>query len=120
MQTWASLMFLNHDGRIWTDKTVRHDLGSLEDDQFEVTLSALAQSAPRRTGYQIPADTVFTIDVSGSMTRVDSGEQRSRIALLIDALNEAISILQEANPSTVSLLWLTVVVQVVMPVFKMC
>lgn len=88
----------NHDGRIWTDKTVRHDLGSLEDDQFEVTLSALAQSAPTRAGYQIPADTVFTIDVSGSMTRVDEGAGRSRIALLVDALNEAISILQEANP----------------------
>lgn len=87
-----------HDGRIWTDKTVRHDLGSLDDDQFEVTLSALAQSAPIRAGYQIPADTVFTIDVSGSMTRVDEGAGRSRIALLVDALNEAISILQEANP----------------------
>ncbi|WP_285006684.1 SpaA isopeptide-forming pilin-related protein [Lactococcus garvieae] len=86
-----------HDGRIWTDKTVRHDLGSLADDQFEVTLSALAQSAPIRAGYQIPADTVFTIDVSGSMTGTDGGE-RSRIALLVDALNEAISILQEANP----------------------
>lgn len=88
----------NHDGRVWTDKTVRHDLGSLEDDQFEVTLSALAQGAPTRAGYQIPADTVFTIDVSGSMTRVDEGAGRSRIALLVDALNEAISILQEANP----------------------
>ncbi len=87
-----------HDGRIWTDKTVRHDLGSLDDDQFEVTLSALAQSAPIRAGYQIPADTVFTIDVSGSMTRVDAGAGRSRIALLVDALNEAIGILQDANP----------------------
>lgn len=87
-----------HDGRIWTDKTVRHDLGSLDDDQFEVTLSALAQSAPIRAGYQIPADTVFTIDVSGSMTRVDPGAGRSRIALLVDALNEAIGILQDANP----------------------
>lgn len=62
-----------HDGRIWTDKTVRHNLGSLADDQFEVTLSALAQSAPIRAGYQIPADTVFTIDVSGSMTGTDGG-----------------------------------------------
>lgn len=87
-----------HDGRIWTDKTVRHDLGSLDDDQFEVTLSALAQSAPIRAGYQIPADTVFTIDVSGSMTRVDPGAGRSRIALLVNALNEAIGILQDANP----------------------
>ncbi len=87
-----------HDGRIWTDKTVRHDLGSLSEDQFEVTLSALAQSAPARAGYQIPADTVFTIDVSGSMTRVDSPGGRSRIALLVDAINEAIDILQDANP----------------------
>ncbi|WP_416037627.1 SpaA isopeptide-forming pilin-related protein [Lactococcus formosensis] len=83
------------DGRVWTDKTVR-TLGGATD--FEVTLSALSQSVPTREGYQIPADTVFTIDVSGSMTKIDPGAGRSRIALLVDALNEAIGILQDANP----------------------
>lgn len=83
------------DGRIWTDKTVRPIDGQTD---FEVTLSALSQSVPTREGYQIPADTVFTIDVSGSMTKIDPGAGRSRIALLVDALNEAIGILQNANP----------------------
>ncbi|MEY8537811.1 SpaA isopeptide-forming pilin-related protein [Lactococcus muris] len=83
------------DGRVWTDKTV-YRLGGPTD--FEVTLSALSQSVPTREGYQIPADTVFTIDVSGSMTKIDPGAGRSRIALLVDALNEAIGILQDANP----------------------
>lgn len=83
------------DGRVWTDKTVR-PIGGQTD--FEVTLSALSQSVPTREGYQIPADTVFTIDVSGSMTKIDPGAGRSRIALLVDALNEAIGILQNANP----------------------
>ena len=59
-----------HDGRIWTDKTVQE--GSA-DDEFNITLSALAQSFPLTTGYAIPADTVFVIDVSGSMAGIDAG-----------------------------------------------
>ena len=58
-----------------TKQFVTTSAAYLDDDQFEVTLSALAQSAPIRAGYQIPADTVFTIDVSGSMTRVDPGRR---------------------------------------------
>jgi len=84
-----------HDGRIWTDKSVDVGLGK---DDFIITLSALSQSFPVTKGYSIPADTVFIIDVSGSMTTIDPGAGSSRISLLVDALNEAIGILQDANP----------------------
>ena len=94
-QMGFSNLYSVHDGRIWTDKTVRAGTGP---DEFNVTLSALAQSFPLSSGYTIPADTVFIIDISGSMTGTDPGQSRSRIALLVDALNEAIGILQNANP----------------------
>jgi len=83
-----------HDGRIWTDKSVSVGPGT---DDFTVTLSALSQSFPVTDGYVVPADTVFIIDVSGSMYQY-SINGRTRIAVLVDALNEAISILLEANP----------------------
>jgi uncharacterized protein YegL len=85
----------DQDGRIWTDKTVR-DGSNPDRDDFIVTLSALSQSFPLYNGYQIPTDTVFIIDVSGSMREEDAGGER-RIAVLIDALNEAIKTLQDAN-----------------------
>jgi hypothetical protein len=84
-----------HDGRIWTDKTVR--TGSDVDD-FDITLSALSQSFPINSGYAIPTDTVFVIDVSGSMTYIDPPNTRRRIDMLIEALNGAIEILQDAHP----------------------
>jgi len=84
-----------HDGRIWTDKSVDVGLGS---DDFTVTFSALSQSFPITEGFSIPADTVFVIDVSGSMTTRDQAGGPTRIAILIEALNEAICILQDANP----------------------
>ena len=84
-----------HDGRIWTDKTVRN--GSDVDD-FNITLSALSQSFPLTSGYAIPTDTVFVVDVSGSMTKDDAGDGRMRIDVLIEGLNGAIEILQDAHP----------------------
>ena len=83
-----------HDGRIWTDKTVRN--GSDVDD-FNITLSALSQSFPLVSGYAIPTDTVFVIDVSGSMLLSDEEGGRTRIDILIEALNGAIDILQDAH-----------------------
>ncbi|MCL2853561.1 MAG: VWA domain-containing protein [Defluviitaleaceae bacterium] len=79
------------DALIWTDKTVSADGG--QPDEFLVTLSALSQSF-RVNSYVEPSDTVFIIDVSGSMTEIVPGYGRSRIAMLVDALNEAIGILQ--------------------------
>jgi len=94
-----------HDGRIWTDKTVRTSGGfggipaATQPDEFVVTFSALSQVSPLMDGYQIPTDTVFIIDVSGSMRQMrDAGDNRMRIDVLIEALNEAIAILQGAHP----------------------
>jgi len=94
-----------HDGRIWTDKTVRTSGGfggfpaATQPDEFVVTFSALSQISPQMEGYQIPTDTVFIIDVSGSMRQMrDAGDNRMRIDVLIEALNEAVAILQSAHP----------------------
>jgi len=84
------------DGRIWTDKSI--NLGTA-DDEFNITLSALSQSFPVTSGYAIPADTVFVIDVSGSMSSNADINGRTRIAVLVDALNQAIGILLDANPN---------------------
>ena len=89
-----------HDGRIWTDKTVLHGY-SPDVDDFDIILSALSQSFPLSSGYAIPTDTVFIIDVSGSMLTNDAGvtgNQRTRIDVLIEGLNGAIGILQDAHP----------------------
>ena len=84
-----------HDGRIWTDKSV--DVGNGTDD-FKVIFSALSQSFKVTEGFAIPADTVFVIDVSGSMGYSDMPGGPTRISILTEALNEAIAILQDANP----------------------
>jgi len=83
-----------HDGRIWIDKSVVTGTGA---DDFTITLSALSQSFYITDGYVIPADTTFIIDVSGSMYQESIGG-RPRIAALVEALNEAIGILMDANP----------------------
>ncbi|MCL2247652.1 MAG: VWA domain-containing protein [Oscillospiraceae bacterium] len=108
-------------GYVWTDKSVSVDRAYIFDylgqpatvqgggpnvvtaagpqaNQFLVTLSALSQAVTTQANYLIPADTVFVIDVSGSMSGVDSGQTLRRIEILIDALNEAIEILLDANP----------------------
>ncbi|MCL2819975.1 MAG: VWA domain-containing protein [Oscillospiraceae bacterium] len=95
----ANMGFLDipklHDGRIWTDKSVNVNTAPGADD-FIVTLSALSQSFSLYDGYVIPTDTVFIIDVSGSMY-MESIAGRPRIAVLVEALNEAVGILLDAN-----------------------
>ncbi|MCL2222214.1 MAG: VWA domain-containing protein, partial [Oscillospiraceae bacterium] len=109
-------VFLNstaNDGRIWTDKSVNANkafiydgLGGTVDsiiaqpDELLVTLSALSQTINIRDIIVEPSDTVFVIDVSGSM-HVNSvpGDGRSRIEVLIDALNDAIQMLMDADPN---------------------
>ena len=86
------------DGRIWTDKTVT--LGS-ELDEFDITLSALGQSFNIETDVPVPSDTVIIIDVSASMRTNNVGtgpSARSRIAVLVDALNVSIRTLLDAHP----------------------
>jgi len=84
-----------HDGRIWTDKSVMVDT-DLRADDFMISLSALSQSFSLYDGFVVPTDTVFIIDVSGSMF-MESINGRPRIAVLVEALNEAIGILLDAN-----------------------
>jgi hypothetical protein len=89
---------ITQDGRIWTDKSVAEGDGNYD---FKVTFSALSQAFEVAQGYQVPADTVFVIDLSGSMvdSRNDLDDGRSRLEALVDALNMAISILMRANPN---------------------
>lgn len=102
-----------YNGRVWTDKTVYTgdaffggDLGAetvTNDAEFLTAWSALATSQ-EVLGKQ-PADVVFILDFSASMTwGVDSTEvsapdgSDSRIRYMTDALNSAIQTLAEANP----------------------
>jgi len=103
----------NNDGRIWTDKSVNAAQAFIYDssggvvekviaqpNEFLVTLSALSQSINTSEIIVEPSDTVFVIDVSGSMvTNSVPGDGRSRIAVVIDALNDAIVMLMGANPN---------------------
>ena len=109
-------IFLNtpaNDGRVWTDKSVNavqafiyDSAGSVVDtvrapvNEFLVTLSALSQSINIEQIIVEPSDTVFVIDASGSMaTNTVPGDGRSRVAVVIDALNDAINMLMAANPN---------------------
>ena len=102
-----------YNGRVWTDKTVYTgdaffggDLGAetvTNDAEFLTAWSALATSQ-EVLGKQ-PADVVFILDFSASMTwGVDFTEvsapdgSDSRIRYMTDALNSAIQTLAEANP----------------------
>jgi len=113
----SNAVFLNmpiDNGRIWTDKSVNRDRAFIYDmagkpidsvvanpDEFLVTFSALSQSFTTDAIVE-PSDTVFVIDVSGSMytnTVPGSGTPaRTRIAVMVDALNLAIQDLMDANP----------------------
>ena len=113
--TATNTIFVNtpaNDGRVWTDKSVNAtqafiydnaggvvDVVSAPDDEFLVTLSALSQSINTSEIIIEPSDTVIIIDVSGSMaSNTVPGDGRSRIAVVIDALNDAIVMLMGANP----------------------
>jgi len=106
--------FLNtplNDGRIWADKSVNAGNAFIYDtaggvvdvvrspaNEFLVTLSALSQSVNTSEIIVEPSDTVFIIDVSGSMvTNTVPGDGRTRIAVVIEALNEAIDMLMKAD-----------------------
>lgn len=103
-----------YNGRVWTDKSVSTgdvtfsgDAGSVtvpietgEDaSDFLVTYSALATSAQVSGESSVPVDVVFVVDLSGSMSNDDSGmdDGSSRIAHVVDALNESIETLMASN-----------------------
>lgn len=104
-------------GRVWTDKSVAdadvtfHDPHGGNGDQtvtkgdsdFLVTYSALAASQTV-TGGAAPADTVFILDLSASMTWGDGADEThempresSRLQAMVDSVNAAIDRLARAD-----------------------
>ncbi|MDL2302397.1 hypothetical protein LJC58_08585, partial [Lachnospiraceae bacterium OttesenSCG-928-D06] len=95
------------DGRIWTDKSV---VVNDTNDNFEVTLSALAQQYESSRanaangsggGSSVAADVTFILDMSSSMDKNDvtfSGGKYTRVEAMVRATNHAIAIIMEANP----------------------
>lgn len=81
-------------GRVWTDKTVKHEDGS---DIFKTTFSALGSSRTIHSTTSNPLDVVFIVDVSGSMN--EQGDGTARMAAATSALNDAIGQLMAANPN---------------------
>lgn len=101
-------------GKIMADKTVLYNQDEYSaytvyaDDQFSVTLSAMAQGyeATREiagTGYkQIHSDVVFVLDISGSMQQeyMAGSDSVTRYEAACLALNKAINNLMENDPET--------------------
>jgi len=115
-QSVPNYQFVNtstNDGRIWTDKSVNASQAFIYDSiggvvgiettpvtgpEFLVTYSALSQTVNTTSIIVEPSDTVIVLDVSGSMaSNTVPGDGRSRIAVVIDALNDAIRMLMGAN-----------------------
>lgn len=107
-------------GRVWTDKTVYTgnavftndendntiEVEKSEDADFLISYSALASSQQITQLPKVPVDVVFVLDFSSSMcwgvgkeTVSESDGSDSRIAYMIDALNETIDTLREDNPN---------------------
>lgn len=93
------------DGMVRTDKSViyGHDdyeaFSSYASNTFGVTLSALGQAypIPNEISIQTPVDVVFILDCSGSMSSFpETGTKRA--VTLVEALNDSIAEIQEANP----------------------
>ncbi|MBP3966683.1 InlB B-repeat-containing protein [Paenibacillus lignilyticus] len=78
------------DGRVWADKSV-----SVNETQFDVTLSVLAQeyvrTATTEVRAQAAADVAMVLDMSASMTA-------DRVTRMKDAVNKGIETIMAANP----------------------
>ncbi len=90
-----------HAGGVWTDKSViaKGDIAAalpgiegldVADDNFLVALSALAANSVITGQTTLPTDTIFVLDVSGSMTTTD-------INAMVEAANDAIHTLLTVN-----------------------
>ena len=105
-------------GRIWTDKSVYTDDITFDvfgggtstiklnenknGEDFLIAYSALATSESISGSTQAPADVVLIIDISGSMSNIDSNMDngKSRIYNTVQATNNAIDELMKLNPYT--------------------
>lgn len=82
-------------GKVWTDKSVTDN----KDGTAEVKLSALSETYTITGKTVTPTDTVFILDVSGSMTdAVSATDTTPRYQAMVTALNSAIKQLMEASP----------------------
>lgn len=103
----------SNDGKVLTDKSVVYGkddynaFNSYDEGTFGVTLSALGQDYQLKEVDQvkIPADVVFVLDVSGSMTKYDaanggeaSNDANSRRTAMVSAVNSAMRTIFENNP----------------------
>ncbi len=87
------------NGKVWTDKSV-----TVNQDHFEVTLSALAQEYVSKSGTtstaSTAADVVMILDFSASMqqnTLTLDNETMPRTKAMVKAVNEALQIIMAAN-----------------------
>ncbi len=95
-----------HAGGVWTDKSVMKDASALghpditldgtDNESFLVALSTMASTLSITGQTSAPIDMMLVLDVSGSM----NGEQGNNDAAadLVDAANESIQTLLDANP----------------------
>lgn len=91
-------------GRIWTDKSVYKEVKSfdmyggvksstdftLADDEFLIAFSALGTSQAVTGKSKVALDVMFVIDMSNSMNQNNMGDGRTRLANMVDALNDAV------------------------------
>ncbi len=101
----------DYNGRILADKSVlwggddASAFDEYDDDEFGITLSALAQSYPTTVGSQteivgnVHPDVVFIVDMSSSMYNNNVGN-KSRAEVTVSAMNNAIANLMESDPET--------------------
>jgi len=102
-------------GGVWTDKSVflkaddaqqalglSSALSTQDDEHFVAVLSAIASTKSIHGRYAVPTDTVFVLDMSGSMTKdvLDNSnppEEVNRLESMIPPLNTAIGRLMDLN-----------------------
>lgn len=87
------------NGKVWTDKSV-----TVQQNRFEVTLSALAQEYisedKSNTTSSVAADVVMILDFSASMQNNSirlNNESMTRTKAMVKAVNEALEIIMAAN-----------------------
>ena len=92
-------------GKVLSDKSVIYGaddynaFNNYTDGMFSVTLSTLAQTYALKTEeVQVPLDVLFILDMSGSMTETDRGQQNNRATILVESVNNAMDNIMSMNP----------------------
>lgn len=99
----TDVMSTKNTGTVWTDKSVLTDSSAFggsgiemkDRDDFLVAMSAMASDSSV-TGYSnVPTDTMFVLDVSGSMN--DDAGHNNMAKVMVEAANDSIAELLSAN-----------------------